>query len=107
MEELVQESFVDAARRAAANLEGGESLDQGALRDLIKKVLRGEKEKDVPVDTRMAERIAERVTRMIWPEKVVEVMKHQAAQEVARQAEKRYIIEQVKQFLEEEVELNG
>lgn len=102
MAEVTFGTFIEAARKAAANLDGGEKEEQSELYKLIQKVIKKEKDKPKSPTRISAEAIADRIMVMTWPEKEIEIRRATAASEITREAERRYIIKEVQRLLEGE-----
>lgn len=93
MSEITFETFRKAAQEATTNLDNPEGekekKDRGAvLREMISEEL-AKMKKDIDGDEveGLAEAVASKLEKMIWPEKDLEIMRERAREEVRKVAQ--------------------
>lgn len=91
----------EAAEAARPGVKKKKGTKDAGLQALIKEILAGTEAKPDQTN-RVARLVADKIDRMIWPERELEVERAVLMKEVDREAERRYIINEVRRILEEE-----
>lgn len=98
--------IMEATRSAVTNLEGGGPGEEvmSDVRRIVMEELGLTRPDEVDVDDlvrRVSMKVSERITKMIWPEKALEVMRESARREVDREALMREVVNETLHLLKQ------